>query len=537
MNRTVLAASLALGLTVFGLGNAASAEASSANATLVPGPVTRLSTTGEGHQEQIASSALKDGGYMVLWRSPSTTPSQYQYYLQRFDDAGHKVGGEARLSLALTDASVAVLAEGSIVAVYVGSRDAQGALTYSPSVESGVFIQKFNSSGAQVLRETAVVSTRGATEYGPGTIVALDDGGFTVSWNSNSEPATFEKSIFSVQRYDGQGNRNGSPIALSVLGANHVIASYEVQAAPGGAFLLKKTTNDPFGENGCVGIKSQSTATSAVRYDQYLVPRQVLAPAHCAEMLPLKDGNLMVFQARNGSPSEGGGLLPYSQLYDANGALLGPQKPIAARSPRFTAQARYTRFDDRQVLADGSYLLAWVAGPEEENHKAQRYTSKGDPIGEAVSLGVVPSYRNKMLSLAGGSVVLTGGTTAYSPDIYMQRLSNYEAAVCIKPAAWVIGQQYAAGAHVSYSDGLSYVAKFANPGYNPTISTYFWAPVACSVAPPSPACAKPAAWVIGQQYAAGARVSYSDGLSYVAKFANPGYNPTISTYFWAPVAC
>ena len=529
MNRKLLSASLALGLTIFGLGSAASGEVPSTNATLVPGPVARLSTTGEGHQQQIASGALKDGGYLVVWRSPSTVPSQYQYYLQRFDSAGQKLGGETRLSLALTDAFVAVLADGSIVAVYVGSRNAQGSLIYSPSVESGVFIQKFNSSGAQVLRETAVVSTRGSSQYGPGTIVTLDDGGFTVSWNSNSEPANFEQSIFSVQRYDGQGNRSGSPIALSVLGANRVIANYEVQAAPGGAFLLKKTTNDPFGENGCVGIKSQSTATSAVRYDQYLVPRQVLAPAHCAEMLPLKDGNLMVFQARNASLSEGGGLLPYSQLYDVNGALLGPQKPIAARSPTFTAQAKYTRFDDRQVLADGSYLLAWVAGPEEENHKAQRYTSIGDPIGEAVSLGVVPSDLNKMLPLAGGSVVLTGGTTAYSPDIYMQRLDNSDAALCVKPAAWVSGQQYATGARVSYSDGLSYVAKFDNPGYNPTISTFFWAPIA--------SCTKPAAWVLGQQYAAGARVTYSNGLIYAAKFANPGYDPSISTYFWAPVAC
>ncbi|MBG6076602.1 hypothetical protein IWX85_002439, partial [Polaromonas sp. CG_9.11] len=87
---------------------------------------------------------------------------------------------------------------------------------------------------------------------------------------------------------------------------------------------------------------------------------------------------------------------------------------------------------------------------------------------------------------------------------------------------------------VSYSNGLSYVAKFANPGYNPTISTYYWDPAPCSVSPPPVVCTKPAAWVNGQYYAAGARVSYSNGLSYVAKFANPGYNPTISTYYWDP---
>jgi hypothetical protein len=43
-------------------------------------------------------------------------------------------------------------------------------------------------------------------------------------------------------------------------------------------------------------------------------------------------------------------------------------------------------------------------------------------------------------------------------------------------------------------------------------------------------------WVQGQSYATGSVVSYN-GKLYRAKYANPGYNPTISTYYWAPAAC
>jgi len=86
---------------------------------------------------------------------------------------------------------------------------------------------------------------------------------------------------------------------------------------------------------------------------------------------------------------------------------------------------------------------------------------------------------------------------------------------------WVQGKQYSAGSVVSYSSKL-YIAKFANPGYNPTISTYYWSVYSN--------------WVQGKQYAAGSVVSYN-GKLYIAKFANPGYNPTVSTYFWAPYAC
>ena len=189
--------------------------------------------------------------------------------------------------------------------------------------------------------------------------------------------------------------------------------------------------------------------------------------------------------------------------------------------------------------------------------------------------------------------------------------------------AWVQGQQYAAGAIVNYNGSL-YIAKFDNPGYNPTISTYFWAPYTCGSTPPPSApaisslvpasataggpaftltvngsnfvsgavvrwngasrttgfssstqltaaitaadiasagsaqvsvanpggatsgastftvsapggCSFPA-WVQYQQYPAGAIVSYNGSL-YIAKFANPGYIPTVSTYYWAPYTC
>jgi chitinase len=62
-------------------------------------------------------------------------------------------------------------------------------------------------------------------------------------------------------------------------------------------------------------------------------------------------------------------------------------------------------------------------------------------------------------------------------------------------------------------------------------------------APPAPAppadagtsCAFPD-WVEYQFYPAGSIVTYQGG-AYVAKHDNPGYIPTVSTYYWAPYAC
>ena len=173
------------------------------------------------------------------------------------------------------------------------------------------------------------------------------------------------------------------------------------------------------------------------------------------------------------------------------------------------------------------------------NHVATRKDSKGNPwaLGNeyvsSVELGIEP-------------VVGTGDIAVY--DYKVSTAGSASAAVSA-PAAeplaacggsnWIQGKQYAAGSVVSYA-GKQYIAKFANPGYTPTISTYYWSTYSCaasSVPAPVPvaACSGPI-WVQGRQYAAGNVVSYG-GSQYVAKFANPGYTPTISTYYWAPSSC
>ncbi len=152
-----------------------------------------------------------------------------------------------------------------------------------------------------------------------------------------------------------------------------------------------------------------------------------------------------------------------------------------------------------------------------------------------------PSCPSPTNSWTQGAAYAVGQVVGYNGSLYVARYANpgynptmstyYWAAyacksgataVCLNPVTnWVQGSSYAAGAVVIYQ-GLQYVAKYANPGYNPTISTYYWAPVG--------------AWVQGKYYAAGSVVTYS-GATYKASYANPGYNPTISTYYWSKLGC
>jgi len=108
---------------------------------------------------------------------------------------------------------------------------------------------------------------------------------------------------------------------------------------------------------------------------------------------------------------------------------------------------------------------------------------------------------------------------------------------CSGATTWTAGTYYNVGAIVEYpSNGDYYVATNANPGYDPTISTWYWSPYTCSGSSSGGStCSSATTWVAGTYYNVGAIVEYpANGQYYIATNANPGYDPTISTWYWSP---
>ncbi|WP_327426333.1 MULTISPECIES: glycoside hydrolase family 19 protein [unclassified Streptomyces] len=57
--------------------------------------------------------------------------------------------------------------------------------------------------------------------------------------------------------------------------------------------------------------------------------------------------------------------------------------------------------------------------------------------------------------------------------------TSASAAACSSYPSWVAGKSYVTGNIVRYTDGKTYIAEHDNPGYDPTISTWYWDPYAC----------------------------------------------------------
>jgi len=99
---------------------------------------------------------------------------------------------------------------------------------------------------------------------------------------------------------------------------------------------------------------------------------------------------------------------------------------------------------------------------------------------------------------------------------------------------WTDGQWYDEGDTVEFNSEI-YTAVNENPGYNPEASPWFWdwqsSAGTCSYQKKNDNSCVSTPWTNGQWYNAYDKVSF-DGNTYIAVVDNPGYNPTISTYFW-----
>ncbi|GLF97407.1 glycoside hydrolase family 19 protein [Streptomyces yaizuensis] len=70
---------------------------------------------------------------------------------------------------------------------------------------------------------------------------------------------------------------------------------------------------------------------------------------------------------------------------------------------------------------------------------------------------------------------------------------------CTTAPSWRAGTNYVPGNIVRFTDGNFYIAEHANPGYDPTISTWFWNPHTCSGGNPGgPGTPDPSGFVVTQ---------------------------------------
>ncbi|MGW2472747.1 carbohydrate-binding protein, partial [Streptomyces sp. NPDC001665] len=137
--------------------------------------------------------------------------------------------------------------------------------------------------------------------------------------------------------------------------------------------------------------------------------------------------------------------------------------------------------------------------------------------------------RHRLFALI-AALALALGLSLFSP-----MASPASAATCA--AGWNSSSVYTGGMSASYQ-GHNWQAKWWTQGETPG-SAQVWADLgSCGGGSGGggSSCDYPA-WTAGRAYVAGDIVKYTNGSYYKASHDNPGYDPTISTWYWDPYSC
>lgn len=221
-----------------------------------------------------------------------------------------------------------------------------------------------------------------------------------------------------------------------------------------------------------------------------------------------------------------------------------------------------------QLLADGeacaatwNISTAYTGGARVSssgrNYTAAYWTQGNNPSTTSGAAGSGQPWTTGFTCGSSGTTTTTKAatTTTKASTTTTKAVTTTTAVTSCNYANWVSGQNYLTGNIVRYAaNGNYYRASHDNPGYNPTISTWYWDSYACntstttttkasttttaSTSTTTVATCNYANWVSGQNYVVGNTVRYAaNGNYYKASHDNPGYDPTISTYFWDQTTC
>jgi hypothetical protein len=394
-----------------------------------------VNTTTAGPQIFSSVSAQADGGYTVAWIDNNMAVA-----IQRYDSAGGKVGTEVSVpysqlsTTAISQSSVAVLRDGSVVVVYETNRLPDEPFMI-PRAE-GVFFQRFDANGTQLSGETPVVSRvefntppllfRAAPKAAP-----LADGGFVVTWVSTSFDTSRVFVDLFKQRYDSQAQAVGGNVSVShsassssfsfyIAGRSscaECVGFYALNADMQGGYTLTMFRRDTLENNLVVLVHG----VSVTYFDAADRAKEIIAPrAGNSLLLPLAGDRFVLFTTACVPPDDfacgsalGGGQPrstdTFRQFLDSAGNPVGEATRVASMPVAATE------------LADGSYIVFLQAAGG--GFTAQRFDANGAALGDAVAVDAIPSGRG-VAALNGGSLAL--GWSATPPggdlDVFTQRV-------------------------------------------------------------------------------------------------------------------
>jgi hypothetical protein len=295
-------------------------------------------------QIEPSATALDNGGFLITWHSMGQDSSGWGVYGQSYDAGGNTAGGEFQISTQTYAHQVwpdaTTLSDGSVLVVW-------GSLIQDGS-SYGIYGQRIDASGAKIGGEFQINTYWQGGQWAP-DVAALNNGGFVVTWYSDSQDGS--ASGIYAQRYDAGGNPDGGEFLVNSTTYNYQTTSTVTGLADDG-FVITWQSNGQDGSG--YGVYGQ-------RYDANgnEIGGEFRANTHTgnnqqmADVEALADGGFVV--AWESYYQDGGSAGIFGQRFDSGGNTVDGEFQINDITAGDQARPSIAARDD------GGFVVTWYS--------------------------------------------------------------------------------------------------------------------------------------------------------------------------------
>ena len=414
-----------------------------------------------GSQTIPQAAATADGGYVIIWASAGGQDgSASGVYGQRYDSGGVVAGGEFLVNVTTAGSQGY---RGSVGSTYEENLSVTGlegggfAVTWFSDTggnSSDVWGRIFRADGSALTGEFLVNTTMTNVQWLP-QVTHLADGGFLVTWVSDSNATDTSSGGVYGQRFTASGAEvggefminttisNGQGSLANSTGTTMDDRLHDVVGLAGGGWVATWMSDYQDGSYG--GMYMQVYAASGAKVGgETLVNTVTFNQQRHVTVTDLTDGGFVITWDSYGQDSTtSGNWGTYQKVYEANGQERLVNFAADIRVPTYTTNDQYA--PTISALADGGHLVTWtdLNGFDGSGRGVygQRYDANGHAVGgqflvNTATTGEQGEYDNSSLgatnqsiiSLTGGGYVVTYGSTNApgntGRDIYAQRFNT-----------------------------------------------------------------------------------------------------------------
>ncbi len=339
----------------------------------------QVNTHSDDYQWYPAAAMDANGNFIVVWESDGQDGDSTGVYAQRFNSSGTPVGAEFQVNTYTSgsqyDPAVAMDSTGDFIIVWTSDVQDGGS--------AGIFAQRYNSSGASVGAEFKVNTYPTGTQDRPST--AMDtNGNFIVVWESEGQDGNGD-GVY-AQRYNSSGIAVGAEFQVNT----HTSGSqYDPAVAmdSSGNFVITWTSTaqdgSDYGVYGQLYASTGATVGSEFRVNTYITSYQFDSSV---AMDP--NGNFITAWQSFGQDGSLYGV--YAQEYDRFGVALGSEFKVN------TITASTQGAPSAVMSSSGNFVITWQSNNQDGSSAGifmKSYFSCSDPVRNGRTHDIFPTIQ------------------------------------------------------------------------------------------------------------------------------------------------